>query len=69
MKQKINPRHQCVESWAGHEGKVLSSTLKTFNDRLLLITGGSDNSIAIWDASDCLASSTTGEAKSTGKMD
>lgn len=39
--------------WQSHTGLILTSALTTRNSRLILITGGNDDCVAIWDVSRC----------------
>lgn len=50
--QRINNRFSKVAAWQAHKGKILASATSYFNDRKLLITGGNDNSIALWNIGD-----------------
>lgn len=49
----FNQKYQCVSRWNAHEGRILASALTNFNDQQFYITGGSDNSISIWDVTGC----------------
>ena len=52
--QRINNRFSKVAAWRAHNGKILASATSDFNGRKLLITGGNDNSIAVWNIADDL---------------
>lgn len=49
--RKWNQRFECISRWQAHTGLVLASAVTTRNDRLLYITGGNDDRVAIWDVS------------------
>ncbi|KAI5807338.1 hypothetical protein DFH27DRAFT_315009 [Peziza echinospora] len=49
--KRWNGRFECLARWEAHQGLVLSSVATTRRDRLIYITGGNDNCIAIWDVS------------------
>lgn len=49
--RKWNQRFECVSRWQAHSGLVLASAATTRNNRLLCITGGNDDCVAIWDVS------------------
>ncbi|KAI5852733.1 hypothetical protein DFP73DRAFT_469640 [Morchella snyderi] len=51
--RKWNQRFECVSRWQSHTGLILTSAITTRNDRLILITGGNDDCVAIWDVSAC----------------
>ena len=47
--QKFNSRYRCIHRWQAHDGIVLASDLAYLGRRLLYITGGNDNSVAVWE--------------------
>lgn len=47
--RKWNQRFECVDRWESHSGLILTSAITTSNDRLILITGGNDDTVSIWD--------------------
>lgn len=49
--RKWNNRFECVSYWKGHEGLVLASVVSPRKVHQLLITGGNDNKLSIWDIS------------------
>ncbi|KAI5778432.1 hypothetical protein EDC01DRAFT_731807 [Geopyxis carbonaria] len=63
--RKWNHRFECISRWQAHSGLVLASCVTTRNDRLLYITGGNDDCVAIWDVSffEATASKTTGRTQ------
>ncbi|KAI5790462.1 WD40-repeat-containing domain protein [Pyronema domesticum] len=53
--RKWNQRFECISRWQAHSGLVLASATTSKNDRLLYITGGNDDCVAIWDVSEFAA--------------
>lgn len=49
--QKWNQRFECISRWHAHSGLVLASAVTSRNNRLIYITGGNDDCVAIWDVS------------------
>jgi len=39
----------CKDEWQAHQGLVLSTEICYFNNKVYLVTGGNDDSVAIWD--------------------
>lgn len=46
---QYNQRYDCVGSWKAHHGRALASAYMKTRSRAALLTGGSDDSVAIWD--------------------
>lgn len=51
--EKFDRRYQSVRCFQAHEGRTLASSFMVYGQRPLLVTGGNDRSIAVWDAQDC----------------
>jgi di- and tripeptidase len=49
--RKWNQRFECISRWQTHSGLVLASAVTSRNNRLIYITGGNDDCVAIWDVS------------------
>jgi di- and tripeptidase len=49
----FSQKYQCTKRWKGHDGRILASAITTHNDQQLYITGGNDNTVSIWNISDC----------------
>lgn len=49
----FNQKYHCVNRWKAHEGRVLASAITSYNNQQLYITGSNDNSVSIWNISDC----------------
>ncbi|KAI9657860.1 MAG: hypothetical protein M1831_004096 [Alyxoria varia] len=47
--KKFNPRYETVATWTAHDGRVLASAFTVHHRRPYLVTGGSDDTVAIWD--------------------
>lgn len=50
-----------------HAGKILALCQTQHGDRNLIVTGGNDNSVAVWDVKDSESSSVAEAARSDGK--
>jgi di- and tripeptidase len=57
--RKWNQRFECISRWQAHSGLVLASAVTDRNNRLLYITGGNDDCVAIWDVSELPAAAAT----------
>ncbi|KAL8822950.1 MAG: hypothetical protein Q9191_006325 [Dirinaria sp. TL-2023a] len=51
--KKFNSRYECVGRWEAHEQLILASATAAYKGMDIYITGGNDNSIAIWDIGVC----------------
>ena len=49
-----------------HEGSILASGFTTHKGRPYYITGGNDNTVAVWDVSDCVLTTATGQKSTEG---
>ncbi|PWW77941.1 glutathione degradosome [Tuber magnatum] len=49
--RKWNQRFEHMSRWQSHSGLILASAATKRHGRLIYITGGNDNCVAIWDAS------------------
>ncbi|KAH8816043.1 hypothetical protein F5884DRAFT_666673 [Xylogone sp. PMI_703] len=49
----FNQKYELVNRWNAHAGRILASAITDFNGQQFYITGGSDNSISIWDVTGC----------------
>ncbi|KAK2734509.1 hypothetical protein FQN57_001673 [Myotisia sp. PD_48] len=52
MVKKFNSRFEEIGSWTAHEGKILASTTEQTKGKWFYATGGSDNTVALWDFTD-----------------
>lgn len=50
---QVGQKYHCVKRWKAHEGRILASAVTNYNNQQLYITGGSDNSVSIWDITGC----------------
>jgi len=41
-----------LSRFQAHQGQVLSSAVTRYNDRTIMITGGNDDTLAVWEVSD-----------------
>ncbi|KAI2628491.1 glutathione degradosome [Hypoxylon sp. NC1633] len=46
--QNVSQKYQCLTQWKAHDGKILSSVLKTHDGNHMYITGANDNNVSIW---------------------
>ncbi|USW48647.1 Putative peptidase M20, WD40/YVTN repeat-like-containing domain superfamily [Septoria linicola] len=52
--RKYDRQYQLKTRWKAHNGRILSSAFSFNKSRPIYATGSNDNSIAIWDVSDCI---------------
>lgn len=52
--QKFNQRYECISRWKAHEELILASAVASHNGKDILVTGGNDDCVAIWDIGDCI---------------
>lgn len=53
--RKFDRQYNLKSRLKAHEGRVLSSAFTYHRRRPVYVTGGNDNTLAIWDVSDCVA--------------
>jgi di- and tripeptidase len=58
MQQKYDRQYQCASRLRAHEGQILTSAFTYHKGKPLYVTGANDNTVAIWDVSDCIMSPT-----------
>ena len=49
--QKWNHQHRLASWWQAHKGLILASAMTVYHGRQILVTGGNDNDVAVWDIS------------------
>lgn len=64
--QRTSNRFTEVEKWVGHKGKILATAISGAADNQYFITGGNDNSIALWNVSERSGTLTGSAARSNG---
>ena len=52
--QKFNQRYECISRWKAHDQLILASAVSSYNGRSIYVTGGNDDSVAIWDLTDSI---------------
>lgn len=62
--QKFNRQYESVSKFQAHNHLILASTFTIYNDRPIFVTGGNDNTIAIWDVRDCVSAPASGKKTS-----
>ena len=53
---KFNRQHERTGRRKAHNGRILASAFSDHDKRPILVTGGNDNDVAVWDVRDCLNS-------------
>lgn len=56
LSQKFDRQYQCATRLRAHDGQILTSAFTYHKDRPLYVTGANDNTLAVWDVSDCIMS-------------
>lgn len=54
--RKFDRHHQLNNKLQAHDGRILASAFGFYKQRPVYVTGSNDNSIAVWDISDCMRS-------------
>lgn len=54
--RKFDRQYQIKNSLKAHEGRILASAFSSHVRRPVYVTGSNDNSLAVWDVSDCIKS-------------
>ncbi|KAG9239144.1 hypothetical protein BJ875DRAFT_366353 [Amylocarpus encephaloides] len=49
----FSQKYHCVNRWKAHEGRILASAVISYKGQQLYITGANDNSVSIWNVTDC----------------
>src|SRR5438132_2099356 len=66
--QKFNQKYECLSQWDTHDGLVLASAMTSYNGRLIYVTGGNDDCVAIWDLSECGPQRASGSKSSNEQL-
>lgn len=56
--RKFDKQYQLKSRLKAHDGRILASAFTYHKQRPLYVTGGNDNSLAVWDVSDCISTPT-----------
>ncbi|THX54569.1 glutathione degradosome [Aureobasidium pullulans] len=56
--RKFDRQYQCASRLRAHEGQILTSAFTYYRGKPLYVTGANDNTVAVWDVSDCIMSPT-----------
>ena len=57
--RKFDRQYQLKSRIKAHEGRVLASAFLYDSRRALYVTGGNDNTLAVWDVNDCISTPTS----------
>lgn len=68
FEQKYNSQYELVSRFKAHNGRILASAFTRFRNQFFYITGGNDDTITIWNISDCVQGSLTGVKTSNGMI-
>ncbi|KAH9876712.1 hypothetical protein J1614_003844 [Plenodomus biglobosus] len=52
--QKFNQHYETITSFRAHDGLILASAFAKLDDKPVLVTGGNDNTVVIWEVRDCM---------------
>ncbi|KAF2718428.1 glutathione degradosome [Polychaeton citri CBS 116435] len=66
--RKFDRQHQLQTRLKAHDGRVLASGFTYHKQRPIYVTGGNDDTIAVWDISDCTARPPTGSKTTNEQM-
>ncbi|MCJ1397453.1 hypothetical protein MMC11_000646 [Xylographa trunciseda] len=45
----FDSRYRCINQWKAHDRLILASSITSYNKKAVLVTGGNDDCVAIWD--------------------
>ncbi|KAI0623739.1 beta-Ala-His dipeptidase [Pyrenophora tritici-repentis] len=51
--QKFNEHYESVTTFKAHDGLILASAIARYSEKPILVTGGNDNTVVIWEVKDC----------------
>ncbi|USP79646.1 hypothetical protein yc1106_06920 [Curvularia clavata] len=51
--QKFNEHYETITTFQAHDGLILASAFVRYADKSMLVTGGNDNTVVIWEVKDC----------------
>ncbi|KAK4636296.1 putative di- and tripeptidase DUG2 [Fulvia fulva] len=66
--RKFDRQYQLKNRLKAHDGRVLTSAFSWHKDRPIYATGSNDNSLAIWDVSDCISAPYMGSKTSNEQL-
>ena len=64
--QKFGRQYESVVEWRAHGARILASAFTTYRGRPMFVTGGNDDTIAVWDIRDCVQTPSGGKRTSNG---
>ncbi|QDS72330.1 hypothetical protein FKW77_007817 [Venturia effusa] len=65
---KYNSQYEMVSRFKAHNGRILASAFTRFRNQFFYITGGNDDTITIWNISDCVQGNLTDAKTSNEKL-
>ena len=65
--RKYDRQYQMTNRFQAHEGSILASAFTFHEGRPFYVTGANDNTIALWDASNCIMTPATIKKSTNGK--
>ncbi|KAL2354928.1 hypothetical protein BJ546DRAFT_48628 [Cryomyces antarcticus] len=66
--KKFNSQYECESRIKAHGGRILASAFGTYQDRHIYVTGGNDNTVAVWDISGCTSAPSVGKRTSNEQL-
>lgn len=66
--RKFDRQYQVKNSLKAHQGRILASAFSSHAQRPVYVTGSNDNSLAVWDVSDCIKSVTAASKTSNEQL-
>lgn len=65
--QKFNEHYETITSFKAHDGLILASAFTRYSNKPILVTGGNDNTIVIWEVTDCAEPNTITRKNNNGQ--
>ncbi|EMD64267.1 hypothetical protein COCSADRAFT_36842 [Bipolaris sorokiniana ND90Pr] len=51
--QKFNEHYETITTFQAHDGLILASAFTRYAEKSILVTGGNDNTVVVWEVKDC----------------
>ncbi|KAL6714496.1 hypothetical protein ACLMJK_007921 [Lecanora helva] len=68
MTRILNSRQETINRWKAHDHLILASSIASFHENEIFITGGNDGCVAVWDISKYLDKSSKGSVMSNEQL-
>lgn len=66
--RKFDRQHQLKSRLRAHDGRILASAFTYHRKKSIYVTGGNDNTLAVWDVSDCVTTPSDSSKSSNDQL-